>query len=74
MPVTNLVIGNNALAVDAAGCEAERLGYSHAMIAATAPEGPAEEVGRHLAANGRRMRGETGPDCLDLRRRTDRET
>ena len=29
---TNLVIGNNAVAVDAAGIEAERLGYSHAMI------------------------------------------
>ena len=62
--VTNLVIGNNALAVDAAGCEAERLGYSHAMIAATAPEGPAEEVGRHLAEMALRMRSEPGPDCL----------
>ncbi len=62
--VTNLVIGNNALAVDAAGCEAERLGYSHAMIAATAPEGPAEEVGRHLAEMALRMRTEPGPDCL----------
>jgi hydroxypyruvate reductase len=62
--VTNLVIGNNALAVDAAGVEAERLGYSHAMIAATAPEGPAEEVGRHLAQMALRMRNETGPNCL----------
>jgi hydroxypyruvate reductase len=62
--VTNLVIGHNALAVDAAGVEAERLGYSHAMIAATAPEGPAEEVGRHLAQMALRMRNETGPNCL----------
>jgi glycerate 2-kinase len=62
--VTNLVIGNNAVAVDAAGIEAERLGYSHAMIAATAPEGPAEEVGRHLAKMAIRMRDEAGPDCL----------
>lgn len=61
---TNLVIGNNATAVDAAGCEAERLGYSHAMIAATAPEGPAEDVGRHLAEMALRMRSEPGPDCL----------
>lgn len=62
--VTNLVIGNNAVAVDAAGIEAERLGYSHAMIAVTAPEGPAEEVGRHLAKMAIRMRDEAGPDCL----------
>jgi glycerate 2-kinase len=62
--VTNLVIGNNALAVDAAGCEAERLGYSHAMIAADRPEGAAETVGRHLAEIALRMRREPGPDCL----------
>lgn len=61
---TNVVIGNNAVAVDAAGIEAERLGYSHAMIAATAPEGSAESVGEHLAAMAVRMRDEPGPDCL----------
>lgn len=61
---TNIVIGNNALAVDAAGCEAEQLGYSHAMIAATDPEGPAEEVGRHLAEMALRMHRDSGPDCL----------
>ena len=54
--VTNLVIGNNATAVDAAGMEAERRGYSHAMISARQSEGPAEEVGRHLAAMARQMR------------------
>jgi glycerate 2-kinase len=62
--VNNLVIGNNAVAVDAAGCEAERLGFSHAMIAANASEGPAEEVGRQLAEMALRMRREPGPDCL----------
>jgi len=62
--VTNLVIGNNAVAVDAAGVEAERRGYSHAMIAATSLEGSAEEVGRHLADMAWRMRDEPGPDCL----------
>jgi glycerate 2-kinase len=62
--VTDLVIGNNAVAVDAAGCEAERSGYSHAMIAATAPEGPAEEVGRQLAEMAKRMRRDAGPNCL----------
>ena len=40
--VTNYVIGNNAVAVDAAGMEAERRGYSHAMVAARQLEGEAE--------------------------------
>jgi hydroxypyruvate reductase len=62
--VTNLVIGNNATAVDAAGCEALRLGYSHAMISASQSEGPAEPLGRHLAGMALKMRGEPGPDCL----------
>jgi glycerate-2-kinase len=34
------------------------------MISASPPEGPAEEVGRHLARLAIRMRSETGPDCL----------
>ena len=62
--VVNLVIGNNAVAVDAAGQEAERRGYSHAMHATTELEGQAEEVGRHLANMALRMRNEPGPDCL----------
>jgi hydroxypyruvate reductase len=62
--VANLVIGNNAAAVDAAGLEAERRGYSHAMTAATTLEGAAEDIGRHLAEMARRMRDEPGPDCL----------
>lgn len=67
--VTNLVIGNNALAVDAAGMEAERLGYSHAMQSAAASEGYAEDVGRHLAQMALSMRGgqgrnAAGPNCL----------
>jgi glycerate-2-kinase len=62
--VQNYVIGNNALAVDAAGSEAERLGYSHAMTAAKASEGAAEDVGRHLLEVARRMRSSPGPDCL----------
>ncbi|MBL8828855.1 MAG: DUF4147 domain-containing protein [Planctomycetaceae bacterium] len=62
--VTNLVIGNNALAVDAAGQMAERLGYSHAMDAATKLEGSAEEVGRHLVRMAVQMCDQPGPDCL----------
>ena len=62
--VTNLIIGNNAVAVDAAGTEAERLGYSHAMISAAKSEGPAERIGRHLAGMALKMRTGPGPDCL----------
>lgn len=62
--VANVVIGNNAVAVDAAGVEAERRGYSHAMSAATELEGPAEDVGRHLARMARHMQASPGPDCL----------
>jgi glycerate 2-kinase len=62
--VTNLVIGNNATAVDAAGQEAVRRGYSTAMTAATTLEGPAEEVGAHLAHMLKQMADGTGPDCL----------
>lgn len=61
---SHLVLGNNATAVDAAGIEAEKLGYSHAMIAARNSEDAAEEVGRHLAKMALRMRDESGPDCL----------
>ncbi|MCG8653234.1 MAG: glycerate-2-kinase family protein [Pirellulales bacterium] len=49
---TNIVIGNNAVAVDQAGIRAESLGYNHAMQSAPRSEGAAEEVGRHLAQMG----------------------
>ncbi len=62
--VTNIVIGNNATAVDAAGIEAERLGYSHAMISAPQPEGAAEDVAAHLVGMAKSMRTTVGPDCL----------
>jgi hydroxypyruvate reductase len=62
--IRNVVIGNNALAVDAAGMAAERLGYSHAMVAATELEGPVEEIGRHLARMALQMRDGGGPNCL----------
>jgi len=61
---TNLIIGNNATAVDAAGQQAERLGYSPALSSAAASEGPAEGIGRHLAEMALRMRSQPGPDCL----------
>ena len=62
--VANLIIGNNAVAVDAAGVEAERRGYSHAMTSSRASEGLAEDVGRHLAQMALSMRSHRGPDCL----------
>jgi glycerate-2-kinase len=63
--VTNVIIGNNATAVDAAGIEAERLGYSHAMTSANRPEGLVDEVAHGLVAMARRMREDaSGPDCL----------
>jgi glycerate 2-kinase len=62
--VSNLVIGNNAVAVDAAGIEAERRGYSHAMDAARELEGLAEGIGVHLAGMATQMREQPGPDCL----------
>lgn len=63
--VHNVILANNAAAVDAAGMEAERLGYNHAMHCATASEGPAEEVGRNLAQMAMAMRSDPGgPDCL----------
>ena len=63
-PAFNYVIGNNAVAVDAAGIEAESRGYSHAMICSTQMEGPAEEIGIHLASMAIKMRDNAGPDCL----------
>lgn len=62
--VEHLVLANNATAVDAAGIEAERLGYNHAMLCATESEGPAEDVGRHLAEMAVTMRDQPGPNCL----------
>ncbi|MHB1033127.1 MAG: glycerate kinase type-2 family protein [Pirellulales bacterium] len=62
--VRNVLIGNNAMAVDAAGQEAVRLGFSPAMTAARTLEGPAEELGRQLAGMALAMRDGRGPDCL----------
>ncbi len=62
--ITNLIIGNNATAVEAAGREAERLGYRPATHSAAASEGPAEDVGRVLADEALQLRDRPGPDCL----------
>jgi glycerate 2-kinase len=62
--VKNFVIGNNARAVDAAGEEAERLGYNHAMTCAAKPEGAVEMIGRHLADMAVFMQRNPGTNCL----------
>jgi hydroxypyruvate reductase len=62
--VINLVIGNNARAVDAASQEAVRRDYAPALSAGTTLEGPAEEVGVRLARMAMHMASESGPDCL----------
>lgn len=62
--VSNHILGNNAVCVDAAGIEAEKRGYSHAMNAARTLEGSAESVGQHLATMAISMRDQVGPDCL----------
>jgi glycerate 2-kinase len=62
--VTNLVIGNNATAVDGAGIDAERLGYSYAMLAADDQEGRVQDVARWLVDMAVQMRDNDGPDCL----------
>lgn len=59
-----IILGNNAAAVDCAGIEAERRSYSHAMLAATELEGDVEPIGRHLAQMARHMLSHKGPDCL----------
>ena len=61
---TNLVIGNNATAVAAAGTEAERLGYAVATASAGQSEGAAEDVGRRLADAALHMRSGRGATCL----------
>lgn len=62
--VTNVVIGNNARAVDAARAEAVRRGYSPAMLSSNRPEGPAEHVGEQLALMAEQMMQSAGPDSL----------
>lgn len=51
----NFVIGNNATAVDAAGVEAEKRGYSHTMICATESEGDVETLAAYFADLARKM-------------------
>lgn len=60
--VRNIVIGNNALAVEAAGMEAERRGYKQTMFSALISD-EAENVGRELIQMCFEMVS-AGLDCL----------
>jgi hydroxypyruvate reductase len=62
--VTNIVIGSNATAVEAACRESERLGYAPTLQSARRLEGPAEEVGRGLADEVNEMRQLPVPNAL----------
>jgi len=62
--VRNLIIGNNATAVDAAGRMAVKLGYNYVLESATASEGTAEEVARTIVRKARQLRDTPGPNCL----------
>jgi glycerate 2-kinase len=66
-----VILGNTATAVDAAGIEAERRGYSHAMHVQApgkpefgAPSHSAELAGQHWAELLSDMNRKPGPDCL----------
>jgi hydroxypyruvate reductase len=52
--VTNIVVGNNALVVDAAAAEARRLGY-RAELLTRSLQGEAREVARDLVSRGRAL-------------------
>jgi glycerate 2-kinase len=45
----NIILANNATAIDAAGVEAVRLGYAYWMSSSPTSEGSAESLGRELA-------------------------
>lgn len=63
--VSNLIIGNNATAVEAATAAARRLGYQPQSRSAEVSEGEAEQVGRELAREALALRDPAaGADCL----------
>lgn len=57
------LLANLAEAIDAAGIEAERRGYAHAMTGASGPEGDVREVARHWVRVAKSMLERPGPDC-----------
>lgn len=62
--VTNVLVGNNATAVDAAGREAERRGYRTEREAVQTLEGDVGRVARLLAERAVQLRAAGGRRCL----------
>lgn len=58
------VLGNNAVAVDAAGVHAESLGYNHIMNSARRCEGDVEGLADQMTGMVQMMLGEKVHDCL----------
>lgn len=61
--VVNVVLANNASAVNGACAEAIRLGYRTTSESSTTPEGPAEVVGERLAEISHQMQSAAGGTC-----------
>jgi hydroxypyruvate reductase len=61
--VTNVIIGNNRLAVEAAAARARQLGYETSTSVAERSEGPAESVGRELAVEALSLARQGGLHC-----------
>jgi len=62
--VSNLVIGSNAVSVDAAVSCARELGYHTESHVASQSEGLADDLGRHLFEQARQMHQRPGKHCL----------
>ncbi len=62
--VHDRVIGNLSRAAEAAAAEARQLGYDVTVEVAAGPEGPAEGLGRDLAADAEARRSRGGRRCL----------
>ncbi len=62
--VTNLIIGNNATAVDAAAQQAVKYGFNPAAHSGNKPEGLVTSVASHLVSMATTMQVGLGPDCL----------
>lgn len=62
--VSNHIIGNNAVAVDAAAQAAQQLGYAVSSESARKSEGSAESIGERLAEWTLERAGQGGKQCL----------
>ncbi len=64
MEVHNIVLANNATAVDAAGTEAVARGYAYWMESSRQSEGEAEAIGRKLAQQCMQLKDQPHINCL----------